>query len=270
MQRDGDAAAAAAASYRVLSRLLGYGPGPEAGAAGGAGAGAGAAGAVPGAGGRLSVPGGPRPQLMVFRNAAAEGRPGEDGGPAAAAAAAAAAAVSGWGAAQGGLELQLAALGLRPPPGLGAKGAAAAAGPPCPCLGPPAGEETSDALLVLEALEPDEAGSGSEDEPGSPGRGAARRAAPGPAPQPAAPAGTATGPGGRKGSLRIRLSRLFRTKSCSGGSAAGDAASAAATSAGSLTDVCGARGREQETGRKHRLTRTQSAFSPVVFSPLFT
>ncbi|XP_051650516.1 suppressor of cytokine signaling 7 [Manacus candei] len=299
MQRDGDAAAAAAAaaSYRVLSRLLGYGPGPEAGAAGGAGAGAGAAGAVPGAGGRLSVPGGPRPQLMVFRNAAAEGRPGEDGGPAAAAAAAAgvaggvpggggaelcprhrcalepkaaaAAAVSGWGAAQGGLELQLAALGLRPPPGLGAKGAAAA-GPPCPCLGPPAGEETSDALLVLEALEPDEAGSGSEDEPGSPGRGAARRAAPGPAPQPAAPAGTGPGPGGRKGSLRIRLSRLFRTKSCSGGSAAGDAAGAAATSAGSLTDVCGARGREQETGRKHRLTRTQSAFSPVVFSPLFT
>uniref|UniRef100_A0A8U7NTY4 Suppressor of cytokine signaling 7 n=1 Tax=Corvus moneduloides TaxID=1196302 RepID=A0A8U7NTY4_CORMO len=56
---------------------------------------------------------------------------------------------------------------------------------------------------------------------------------------------------------------------CSGGSATGDAASAAA-SAESLTDVCGARGREQEPGRKHRLTRTQSAFSPVVFSPLFT
>ncbi|XP_039560614.1 suppressor of cytokine signaling 7 [Passer montanus] len=104
-----------------------------------------------------------------------------------------------------------------------------------------------------------------------PGRGAARAAgraaAPGPAPP---PAGTGTGSGtGRKGSLRIRLSRLFRTKSCSGGSAAGDAARAAA-SAGSLTDVCGARGREQEPGRKHRLTRTQSAFSPVVFSPLFT
>uniref|UniRef100_A0A8C5IXZ7 Suppressor of cytokine signaling 7 n=2 Tax=Passeriformes TaxID=9126 RepID=A0A8C5IXZ7_JUNHY len=207
---------------------------------------------------------------MVFRNAAAEGRPGEDCGPVAAAAAAAGGGVpggggaelcprhrcalepkaaAGWGAAaQSGLELQLAALGLRPP-GLGAKGAAGAAGTPCPCLGPPAGEETSDALLVLEALEPDEGGSGSEDEPGSPGRGAARAggraAAPGPA-QP--PAGTGTGPGGRKGSLRIRLSRLFRTKSCSGGSAAGDAASAAA-SAGSLTDVCGARGREQEPGR---------------------
>ncbi|KAM6993669.1 suppressor of cytokine signaling 7 [Passerculus sandwichensis] len=296
MQRDGDAAAAAAASYRVLSRLLGYGTGPEAGAAGGAGAGTGAAGAGPGGGGRLPGAGpalrSPRPQLMVFRNAAAEGRPGEDCGPVAAAAAAAAGggvpggggaelcprhrcalepkAAAGWGAAaQSGLELQLAALGLRPP-GLGAKGAAGAAGTPCPCLGPPAGEETSDALLVLEALEPDEGGSGSEDEPGSPGRGAARAggraAATGPA-QP--PAGTGTGPGGRKGSLRIRLSRLFRTKSCSGGSATGDAASAAA-SAGSLTDVCGARGREQEPGRKHRLTRTQSAFSPVVFSPLFT
>ncbi|XP_014117757.1 PREDICTED: suppressor of cytokine signaling 7, partial [Pseudopodoces humilis] len=231
MQRDGDAAAAAAASYRVLSRLLGYGTGPEAGAAA-------------------------RPQLMVFRNAAAEGRPGED------------CAAAGWGAAaQSGLELQLAALGLRPP-GLAAKGAAGAGGTPCPCLGPPAGEETSDALLVLEALEPDEGGSGSEDEQGSPGRGAARAAgraaAPGPSPPPAG-----TGTGGRKGSLRIRLSRLFRTKSCSGGSATGDAASAAA-SAGSLTDVSGARGREQEPGRKHRLTRTQSAFSPVVFSPLFT
>ncbi|XP_057897440.1 suppressor of cytokine signaling 7 [Melospiza georgiana] len=297
MQRDGDAAAAAAASYRVLSRLLGYGTGPEAGAAGGAGAGTGAAGAGPGGGGRLPGAGpalrSPRPQLMVFRNAAAEGRPGEDCGPVAAAAAAAGGGVpggggaelcprhrcalepkaaAGWGAAaQSGLELQLAALGLRPP-GLGAKGAAGAAGTPCPCLGPPAGEETSDALLVLEALEPDEGGSGSEDEPGSPGRGAARAggraAATGPA-QPPAGTGTGTGPGGRKGSLRIRLSRLFRTKSCSGGSATGDAASAAA-SAGSLTDVCGARGREQEPGRKHRLTRTQSAFSPVVFSPLFT
>uniref|UniRef100_A0A674GIF4 Suppressor of cytokine signaling 7 n=1 Tax=Taeniopygia guttata TaxID=59729 RepID=A0A674GIF4_TAEGU len=229
---------------------------------------------------------------MVFRNAAAEGRPGEDCGPAAAAAAAGGGvpagggaelcprhrcalepkAAAGWGAAaQSGLELQLAALGLRPP-GLAAKAAAGTGGTPCPCLGPPAGEETSDALLVLEALEPDEGGSGSEDEPGSPGRGAARAAGrtagTGPAPPPAG-TGTGTGPGGRKGSLRIRLSRLFRTKSCSGGSAAGDAASAAA-SAGSLTDVCGARGREQEPGRKHRLTRTQSAFSPVVFSPLFT
>ncbi|XP_072741754.1 suppressor of cytokine signaling 7 isoform X3 [Ciconia boyciana] len=308
-RREGEAAAAAAASYRVLSRLLGYGAGPEAGAAGGAVTGAAGAGPLGPGGGRLpaaALPGGgalrgprPPPQLMVFRNAA-EGRPGEEGGPAAGGGGGGPAgggellcprhrcalepkAAARWGAAPpGGLELQLAALGLRPP-GLGAKGPA---GCPCPCLGPPppagpAAEETSDALLVLEALEPDEAGSCSEEEPGSPGRGAARAAGrgatgPGPAPPPAAPGGA--GPGARKGSLKIRLSRLFRTKSCSGGSATGDAAAATEgrrtgelpASAGSLTDVCGARGREQEAGRKHRLTRTQSAFSPVVFSPLFT
>ncbi|XP_066837565.1 suppressor of cytokine signaling 7 isoform X3 [Anser cygnoides] len=321
--RDGEAAAAAAASYRVLSRLLGYGAAPEAGAAGGAVTGGAGAGPPGPGGGRLplplpaaavALPGGgaprgprPPPQLMVFRNAA-EGRPGEaeEGGPAAGggggegpaaggaellcprhrcalepkAAAAAAAAAGRWGP-PGGLELQLAALGLRPP-GLGPKGPGG-----CPCLGPPppagpAAEETSDALLVLEALEPDEAGSGSEEEPGSPDgqeppRGAARangRSGTGPGPGPAPPP---PGAGCRKGSLRVRLRRLFRTKSCSGGSAAGDAAATGSrragdlpASAGSLTDVCGARGREQEAGRKHRLTRTQSAFSPVVFSPLFT
>ncbi|KAM6312409.1 suppressor of cytokine signaling 7 isoform 1-T1 [Podargus strigoides] len=297
--REGEAAAAA--SYRVLSRLLGYGAGPEAGAAGGPGNGAADAGPLGPGSGRLpaaALPGGgvlrgprPPPQLMVFRNAA-EGRPGEEGGPAAGGGGPAGggggdllcprhrcalepkAAAARWGTAPpGGLELQLAALGLRPP-GLGAKGPAA-----CPCLGPPpAGpaEETSDALLVLEALEPEETGSCSEEEPGSPGRGAARaagRAPPGTGPgAPPPPAG----PAARKGSLKIRLSRLFRTKSCSGGSATADTGTQGRrtgelpVSAGSLTDVCGARGREQEAGRKHRLTRTQSAFSPVVFSPLFT
>lgn len=268
--RDGEAAAAA--SYRVLSRLLGYGAGPEAGAAGGPGSGAAVAG-PPGPGGaRLPLPvpapgGAPRPppQLMVFRNAA-EGRPGEEeaaagggegpaGGPELlcprhrCALEPKAAAGGGWGP-PGGLELQLAALGLRPP-ALGAKGPAA-----CPCLGPPAAEETSDALLVLEALEPDEAESCSEEEPGSPGpadpqeppRGAAaaaaRRAVPGP--------GAA---GGRKGSLRVRLSRLFRTKSCSGGSAPGDGGGGSrrgaelTASAHSLSDGGGARGRGQEEGR---------------------
>lgn len=290
--REGEAAAAAAASYRVLSRLLGYGADPEAGAAaGGAVTGAAIVGSLVPGGGRLPVASlpvggalrGPRPppQLMVFRNAA-EGRPGEEGGPAAGGGGGGGPAGGGellcprhrcalepkaaarWGTGPpGGLELQLAALGLRPA-GLGAKGPA---GCPCPCLGPPppagpAAEETSDALLVLEALEPDETGSCSEEEPGSPGRGTARaagRGATGPAPPPppaAAPGGA--GPGARKGSLKIRLSRLFRTKSCSGGSATGDAAAAAAegrrtgelpVSAGSLTDVCGARGREQEAGR---------------------
>ncbi|XP_061873039.1 suppressor of cytokine signaling 7-like [Colius striatus] len=297
-----DGEAVAVASYRVLTRLLGYGAGPEAGATGGAVPGTADAGLLGPGGGRPPVLAGdgtlrgprpPPPQLMVFRNTAEE-RPSEEGGPAAGGGggqllcprhrcALEPKAAARWESAPpAGLELQLAALGLRPP-GLGAKGPA---GCPCPCLGPPpparpAAEETSDALLVLEALEPDEAGSCSEEEPGSPSRGAARAAAraaagrEGLAPPSAAPG--EAGSGGMKGSLKILLSRLFRTKSCSGGSAAGDAAATEGrrtgklpASAGSLTDVCGARGREQEAGRKHRLTRTQSAFSPVVFSPLFT
>ncbi|XP_010618597.1 suppressor of cytokine signaling 7, partial [Fukomys damarensis] len=43
-----------------------------------------------------------------------------------------------------------------------------------------------------------------------------------------------------------------------------------AASAASLTDVGCSAGREVDAGRKPRLTRTQSAFSPVSFSPLFT
>ncbi|OXB63629.1 hypothetical protein ASZ78_008944 [Callipepla squamata] len=224
---------------------------------------------------------------MVFRNAA-EGRPGEEEEAAAAAGGGEgpaggpellcprhrcalepkAAVGGGWGP-PAGLELQLAALGLRPP-AMGAKGSAAAAA--CPCLGPPAAEETSDALLVLEALEPDDTESCSEEEPGSPGP-----ADPQEQPRGAAAAARRTGTaGGRKGSLRVRLSRLFRTKSCSGGSAPGDGSGGSrrgaelAASAHNLSDGGGARGRGQEAGRKHRLTRTQSAFSPVVFSPLFT
>ncbi|OXB52426.1 UNVERIFIED_CONTAM: hypothetical protein H355_010943, partial [Colinus virginianus] len=223
---------------------------------------------------------------MVFRNAA-EGRPGEEEEAAAAAGGGEgpaggpellcprhrcalepkAAVGGGWGP-PGGLELQLAALGLRPP-AMGAKGPAAAAA--CPCLGPPAAEETSDALLVLEALEPDDTESCSEEEPGSPGP-----ADPQEQPRGAAAARRTGTAGGRKGSLRVRLSRLFRTKSCSGGSAPGDGSGGSrrgaelAASAHNLSDGGGARGRGQEAGRKHRLTRTQSAFSPVVFSPLFT
>ncbi|KYO44304.1 suppressor of cytokine signaling 7 isoform A [Alligator mississippiensis] len=82
------------------------------------------------------------------------------------------------------------------------------------------------------------------------------------------------GVGPRRGSLKIRLSRLFRTKSCSDPAAAAAAdrrcSGELPASAGSLTDVSSARGREQDAGRKPRLTRTQSAFSPAAFSPLFT
>ncbi|XP_034612185.1 suppressor of cytokine signaling 7, partial [Trachemys scripta elegans] len=97
-------------------------------------------------------------------------------------------------------------------------------------------------------------------------------------PPPAAPAAPPAGggPGARKGSLKIRLSRFFRTKSCSGSPAGGEPAAGRRrsgelpASAGSLSDVSSPRGREQDSGRKPRLTRTQSAFSPVAFSPLFT
>ncbi|XP_077170053.1 suppressor of cytokine signaling 7 isoform X2 [Paroedura picta] len=217
-----------------------------------------------------------------------------------------------------GLELQLAALGLHQ-----AAGGPGKAGGECPCLSllpppplapPPAlpllppGEETSDALLVLEALGPDDDdddqdddGSGQADASGQAGMAGSRFQAPAPAappssspalpPPPAPPAAAATprpspAAPSRKGSFKIRLSRLFRTKSCSGPScsaAAGSAprrpgdkefppaaASPANASAGSLPDVSQPGSREQDSGRKPRLMRTQSAFSPVVFGPLFT
>ncbi|XP_066555008.1 suppressor of cytokine signaling 7 isoform X2 [Amia ocellicauda] len=74
----------------------------------------------------------------------------------------------------------------------------------------------------------------------------------------------------RKGSLKIRLSKLFRTKSCNGSNDPLDKRPSVdlAGSAGSLMDVSS--GGEQDLGRKPRLTRTQSAFSPVSFSPVFT
>ncbi|XP_063314900.1 suppressor of cytokine signaling 7 isoform X1 [Pelobates fuscus] len=210
----------AAASYRVLSRLLGCG----AEAAGEEAA---------------------RPRLMVFRNML---RGEEEDAEAAPDPGAVVEAVPAEGAPQAGelctrhrkcpqpgegLELQLGALGLR--------------GAGCPC------EETSDALLVLEAPEARRLEEEEEGETGEGQAGAAARRAP-----------------GRKGSLRIRLSRIFRTKSCAG---AGGAADRRGTgdlggSGGSLTDM--SRDKELELGRKPRLTRTQSAFSPVSFSPLFT
>ncbi|XP_075033127.1 suppressor of cytokine signaling 7 isoform X2 [Mixophyes fleayi] len=212
----GAAAEEDAASYRVLSRLLGCG----------AEAGEEAA----------------RPRLMVFRNMLR----GEEDAEASTEPGAGVEAVPVEGAPHPadlcsrhrkpaqpgeGLELQLGALGLR--------------GAGCPC------EETSDALLVLEApearrLEEEEDGEAVE----GPAGAAARRTA------------------GRKGSLRIRLSRIFRTKSCAGAGGAADRRGAGdlGGSGGSLTDMS----RDKELDRKPRLTRTQSAFSPVSFSPLFT
>ncbi|KAL8176051.1 UNVERIFIED_CONTAM: hypothetical protein K2H54_019664 [Gekko kuhli] len=205
-----------------------------------------------------------------------------------------------------GLELQLAALGLHQAPPTAPGGPGKAAGD-CPCLSllpppplapPPTlpllppGEETSDALLVLEALGPDEEDeeeeTGQGDASGQACVGGSRFQAPTPAapvsssspaaaapPPPAGPvpptAAGASRPSSsapsRKGSFKIRLSRLFRTKSCSGPScnaaagsgarragdkefppAAASPANATAGTAGSLPDVSQPGGREQDSG----------------------
>uniref|UniRef100_A0A8C4TMP9 Suppressor of cytokine signaling 7 n=1 Tax=Erpetoichthys calabaricus TaxID=27687 RepID=A0A8C4TMP9_ERPCA len=76
----------------------------------------------------------------------------------------------------------------------------------------------------------------------------------------------------RKGSLKIRLSKLFRTKSCSGGATEPQDKrhSVELVSVRSLGDVSDSAGGDSEADRKPRLTRTQSAFSPASFSPVFT
>ncbi|CAB1341627.1 unnamed protein product [Coregonus sp. 'balchen'] len=73
----------------------------------------------------------------------------------------------------------------------------------------------------------------------------------------------------RKGSLKIRLSKLFRTKSSSGSSHLLDkrpSLASSTSSGGSLMDVwgSGSTSTDQDTGRP------QSAFSPVAFGPAFT
>uniref|UniRef100_H0VJ92 Suppressor of cytokine signaling 7 n=1 Tax=Cavia porcellus TaxID=10141 RepID=H0VJ92_CAVPO len=76
---------------------------------------------------------------------------------------------------------------------------------------------------------------------------------PPPPPPPAGPLRPLAGPS-RKGSFKIRLSRLFRTKSCNGGSGGGDGtgkrpSGELAASAASLTDVGCSAGREVDVGR---------------------
>lgn len=189
----GAAAEEEAASYRVLSRLLGCGAetGEEAA----------------------------RPRLMVFRNTLrGEEEPSIDAGAGEKAvpthcAPQPAELCPHRKAAHPGdevLELQLGALGLR--------------GAGCPC------EETSDALLVLEAPE---ARRLEEEDDGETGQaGASCRKAT-----------------GRKGSFRIRLSRIFRTKSCAGAGGTADRRGVRELggSGGSLTDM--SRDRELELGR---------------------
>ncbi|XP_029491544.2 uncharacterized protein LOC115110222 isoform X5 [Oncorhynchus nerka] len=79
----------------------------------------------------------------------------------------------------------------------------------------------------------------------------------------------------RKGSLKIRLSKLFRTKSSSGSSHLLDkrpSLASSTSSGGSLVDVWGSGSTsiDLDTGSKHQLSRPQSAFSPLAFGPAFT
>ncbi|XP_041087503.1 suppressor of cytokine signaling 7-like isoform X2 [Polyodon spathula] len=85
---------------------------------------------------------------------------------------------------------------------------------------------------------------------------------------------TAREPGkSRKGSLKVRLSKLFRTRSCNGSGEREDKRHSvdSTVAAGSLDgmDISGSKG-GQDPGRKPRLTTTLSAFSPASFSPVFT
>uniref|UniRef100_A0A8C7D8L6 Suppressor of cytokine signaling 7 n=1 Tax=Oncorhynchus kisutch TaxID=8019 RepID=A0A8C7D8L6_ONCKI len=74
----------------------------------------------------------------------------------------------------------------------------------------------------------------------------------------------------RKGSLKIRLSKLFRTKSCSGSNSLLDKRPSVAysiSSAGSLTDMASGSGGEHDVDSQPQMTRAQSAFSPASFAP---
>ncbi|KAK2817487.1 hypothetical protein Q5P01_025678 [Channa striata] len=75
----------------------------------------------------------------------------------------------------------------------------------------------------------------------------------------------------KKGSLKIRLSKLFRTKSCSGSNHLLDkrpSVTYSVSSAGSLVDMASSSGAEQDADSHNqpRLTRAHSAFSPASLS----
>uniref|UniRef100_A0A3B4XTF3 Suppressor of cytokine signaling 7 n=1 Tax=Seriola lalandi dorsalis TaxID=1841481 RepID=A0A3B4XTF3_SERLL len=160
--------------------------------------------------------------------------------------------------------------------------------------------ETSDALLVLEGLgSGDVAGLGMEEEivpamspSPTPVQNSPWTTSPNPslastprrrpercASAPRTPTGRAAGaektlkvPGkSKKGSLKIRLSKLFRTKSCSGSNHLLDkrpSVTYSVSSGGSLVDMASAAGAEQDADSHNqpRLTRAHSAFSPASLS----
>ncbi|XP_062336439.1 suppressor of cytokine signaling 7-like isoform X1 [Osmerus eperlanus] len=86
---------------------------------------------------------------------------------------------------------------------------------------------------------------------------------------------TPRGKSRKGGSLKFRLSKLFRTKSSSGSSHLLDkrpSLASSTSSGGSLVDVWGSScsSTDQDAGSRQLLSRPQSAFSPVPFSPAFT
>ncbi|CAF95333.1 unnamed protein product, partial [Tetraodon nigroviridis] len=73
----------------------------------------------------------------------------------------------------------------------------------------------------------------------------------------------------KKGSLKIRLSKLFRTKSCSGSTHLLDkrpSVSYSVSSAGSLVDVDSSAGQDADSLQRPSLTRAHSAFCPASLS----
>ncbi|XP_074520543.1 suppressor of cytokine signaling 7 isoform X2 [Halichoeres trimaculatus] len=82
-------------------------------------------------------------------------------------------------------------------------------------------------------------------------------------------------PGKSKKGLKIRLSKLFRTKSCSGSNHLLDkrpSVTYSVSSAGSLVDMASSAGAEQDADShsQPRLTRAHSAFSPASLSASFS
>ncbi|XP_073350244.1 uncharacterized protein [Pagrus major] len=86
---------------------------------------------------------------------------------------------------------------------------------------------------------------------------------------------TPRGKSRKGGSLKVRLSKLFRTKSSSGGSGGlldkRPSLASSTSSGGSLLDVWGSTcSNTEQDGSRLQVSRPHSAFSPVPFSPPFT
>ncbi|XP_017161637.1 suppressor of cytokine signaling 7-like [Poecilia reticulata] len=141
-----------------------------------------------------------------------------------------------------------------------------AAGPVAPGDDP---SDTSDALLVLEGLGSEQVGELAQ----GGGRDGEEEAA--------SPLTVLEGGGDRTprrksrkgGSLKVRLSKLFRTKSSSGGSGGlldkRPSLASSTSSGGSLLDVWGSTCSSTDQDRL-QVSRPLSAFSPVPFTPAFT